>query len=358
MLNLKKNKGFSIVELLVSIGIGLFIMGGLGSVLLTSRDMFTNEQESSFIQENARYAIEILKRDIRLAGNGGCTNLDFWGNSVALGNSVDGDLDNLLDTQAIMGYEIDAGAGTFPSSIQSEVAGSQGDAIILRYADPSTAVNVESHDPVATSITTSDPHGFTGGEILMIADANCRHVGLFQLSSAAPPADTILHDTSNAVQPGNCSTVIKAQTPASSYDCSLCTSFVCNGNAASDFGEGSQVMSFSAHIYYIADSTVLPGVPALKRRVLSGSASSGSRREELAQGVESLNFTYGSDTDADGVVDILQEADDVADWSQVLTVRYEMIIRSLANVLVEDDPVTGDRFLRHTVTGMSRIRNR
>ena len=356
-------QGFSIVELIVSIAIGLFIMGGLGSVLITSKDMFNNEQGSSFIQENARYAIETLKRDLRIAGSASCSNMDLFGDSVELAVTVpesqfkgllDLDVDGSFGMEALTGFEYGASgatpSNTYPDVFGNEVDGSDSDAIIVRYADPSSAVTVDNHNSGSSEITATTNHNFAVGDVLAVVDSTCRHVGVFQTSSVGP--STVSHSASGSTSEGNCSNRIF---PADSSGGCNCGITACSSPAS--FKRGSQLMSFVSHAYYIAESNLLPGVPALKRRVMTGKNSSGSRVEELAQGVESLQFTYGLDTDADGIVDTREEANSIADWSQVVTVRYQLVLRSLENVLIENGP-QGDRFLRQTVNGAVQLRNR
>ncbi len=367
MLSKPKNSGgFSIVELIVSIGIGLFIMGGLGSVLLTSRDIFNNEQGSSFIQENARYAVEILKRDLRLAGSGFCTKMDFYGEggSVGFASSIlESDYKGLLDLEineknpvnnrigleSITGFDYSE-IGSYPEAFQIEADGSNGDAIIVRYGNPSLIATVSSH--VGTKFNVLGNPGFEQEDILLVVDSSCRNAGLFKANTVT--SGEINHDN------GNCSERLFATNPGDSCKCQGASSSSCLD--IGQYSENSSIMPFVSNAYYIAESNLLQNVPALKRRVMSGTSSTGTRVEELAQGVESLELTYGLDTAGDGVVDRIENAATIQsstdyEWSQVVSVRYEMTIRSLENILIEDGP-EGDRYLRQNVSGSVRIRNR
>ena len=49
-----KDLGFSLVELMVAILIGLIILAGVIQVVTTSKSTFFGQEEMSFIQENAR----------------------------------------------------------------------------------------------------------------------------------------------------------------------------------------------------------------------------------------------------------------------------------------------------------------
>lgn len=66
-------RGFSIVEMMVSITIGLMIVAALTGVLTSnSRSSKTNERTSE-LQSNGRYALDHLKRELRHAGYRGYT---------------------------------------------------------------------------------------------------------------------------------------------------------------------------------------------------------------------------------------------------------------------------------------------
>ena len=53
--------------------------------------------------------------------------------------------------------------------------------------------------------------------------------------------------------------------------------------------------------------------------------------EEVAEGVEDFQITYGQDTNGDNFADIFTPADAVADWRQVVSVRASLLLRSKAD---------------------------
>ena len=53
-----KQGGFTLVELMVGAVIGLFLIGGAISILVTSRQTYATVDDLSRIQENARFAID------------------------------------------------------------------------------------------------------------------------------------------------------------------------------------------------------------------------------------------------------------------------------------------------------------
>ena len=49
--------------------------------------------------------------------------------------------------------------------------------------------------------------------------------------------------------------------------------------------------------------------------------------EQLVDGIEMLSFSYGLDSDGDGLVDGYRKAAEVGNWQQVLSVRLALIAR-------------------------------
>ncbi len=79
--NLNADKGFTLVELLVGLVLSLFIVAVSITYLVSSSATFKSQTNDSIIQENARFALELLTQHIRTSGvnpvdNGLATPLD------------------------------------------------------------------------------------------------------------------------------------------------------------------------------------------------------------------------------------------------------------------------------------------
>ena len=66
--------GFTLVELMVAMLISLLLMGGVIQVFSSSSKSYRNHEGLSRIQENGRFAMEFLTREIRMADFWGCAN--------------------------------------------------------------------------------------------------------------------------------------------------------------------------------------------------------------------------------------------------------------------------------------------
>ncbi len=70
-------RGFSIVELMVAMVIGLFLIGALIEVVLSGKKSFTAADHFSRLQENGRVTVNMLSRDLKRAGYlGGNSEID------------------------------------------------------------------------------------------------------------------------------------------------------------------------------------------------------------------------------------------------------------------------------------------
>lgn len=66
--------GLSLIELMVAMAIGLLLLLGLVQVMGASRASYQLSEGIARTQENARFAIDFIQRDLRMAGHLGCVN--------------------------------------------------------------------------------------------------------------------------------------------------------------------------------------------------------------------------------------------------------------------------------------------
>lgn len=110
MNNIARNKqrGFSLIELMIALVLGLFIIGGVLSVFIGSSQTFNANEALSRVQENGRFAIELIAEDIR---NSGYTGRCFLGVNNVIDIAPDGGANdekyNL--NNPIKGWAVDTG---------------------------------------------------------------------------------------------------------------------------------------------------------------------------------------------------------------------------------------------------------
>ncbi|MBD3893973.1 MAG: hypothetical protein EST26_08920 [Hydrogenophaga sp.] len=74
---LARQRGLSLIELMISITLGLLVILAVTYVFAASRASYRHQEALSNVQESGRMALELLTRDIRMAGHPGCGNLAF-----------------------------------------------------------------------------------------------------------------------------------------------------------------------------------------------------------------------------------------------------------------------------------------
>jgi type II secretory pathway pseudopilin PulG len=63
------DRGFSMVELLVTLTLNLVVLGAIFTMLITTQRLYISEEEGIDMQQEARVAMDVMVRDIRRAGN-------------------------------------------------------------------------------------------------------------------------------------------------------------------------------------------------------------------------------------------------------------------------------------------------
>jgi type IV pilus assembly protein PilW len=311
----KTMHGVTLIEMMISLTIGLMIIAGIGYAYLGSKQGFRSQDAVSRMQEGARTAFEIMDKDIRMAGFTGCPpNTAASGDINILSSASDWDK-NLL-VQPLIGYEKTSGAwSAFPASVTGVVGNVlRGDALTVLRADNSKEFIVSSHNTGTSQITLTANHDLLQGEILIVAKSDCSRTVVFQKTNTC----TITGGScGNAiVQHGSSSGTATAPlgSPAGTTD---------------TFGAGSRLYRLSAVTYYIRTNT--DGEPALYRQVLGTTTGSPSNTaEELIEGVQDMQLLYGEDTDLAALdkVDVYRTANNVADWSRVLGIRISLLMVS------------------------------
>ena len=361
--SLRSVAGLSLVELLVSMVIALVVLAGVIQSFVASKQSFIQESEVAYIQENARFAVDLISRDIRQAGSWGCSG------SGNMANAFDGDLDSLVKSTAIEGFE--GGVSTLPAYLTN--ADTNTDALIVRYGDTNNAQTVDQHT-TPSAIVLASSAAYSVGEIMVLSDANCDQAGIF--AASAINGQTVSH----AVNSDNCTGMLSG-----TFECGNCTSSSdCDDGSVGDvmatgnnalYSAGSMLLPFVGHAYFINESTFDSNLPSL-HRVSITTTGGVAPTEELVSGIEDMQISYGVDNDivADGQANRYFTADQIPDdrataaggnigWDRVVSIRIQLVMRSRNIVLPQNNTTAylgntpADRFLRQIVSTTVQLRN-
>lgn len=299
----RRERGFSIVELMVGLALGLYLVAVAGSIYLGSKSGFNSQESVSRLQENARYASDLLSGDLRMAGFRGCPSQ----------GSGYGKLTNALATPTSVWYNFARGVAAshysgsawlpaLDSAVSALGPDPAGDVFtVYRSAGTSWSLIAEMADGTS-ALQITPTAAITSGDLLVVAD--CSGAALFQASNANPGTSGSIEHLAG----------VSTQVP---------------GNATADLGrpwlQDATVYRVQALTYYLAPSLRQPGLLALWSYAtpaygLPAAAS------EMVTGVERMQLTYGIDTAGDQAAHQFVTADAVADWTTVVSVRVELLL--------------------------------
>lgn len=329
----KQMHGFTLVELMIAMLLSLFLLGAITYVVVNSNKNYNTTDSLARLQENARFAMEFITRDLRRAGNTGCSK-DVIVNNVLKGGVYGS---GTLGLNKLEGVEnMVAGSSTWlPSntaaSFSSDAPPVDGsDAIAGRYVDPNLSAHLVKEMPNESGALFANPdHGISKNDIIIIT--NCVNADLLQVTetnaagASKSGKDELVHNTGQG-DPGNETKVLSAA-----------------------YKEDAQILKFSSFAYYV-------GTNANKRRALFRVTSTGT--QELVEGVEHMEILYGLASGSGGAerapTEYVKAIDvgNTADWGNVVSVRVGLLLGTIANTAdgqygVEKD--TGTYTLNGTV---------
>lgn len=266
-------RGFSLIELMVALLLGLLLMSGIIAVYLESKRGFTQDEAIARVQENGRYALRLLAREITMAGFlGGVTETD----AITSGDS--GCLGWLLDPDEVI-ETYNKADGSAPAKLGNCVAATDvaadTDILAIRRASDRPLIDDGDWEPGFAALTATQ----------------------YYLNTFNDGLGTSRVDLGSAL----------------------------NTAALTSPGSLADVWNYYGRIYYIGTEN---GVPSLCVR-----SAQETGQTCLVSGVESLQVELGVDTDGNGVPDefvsdrVADEAGAV-DPDTVLALRIHLLVRS------------------------------
>jgi prepilin-type N-terminal cleavage/methylation domain-containing protein len=278
-MNQSRQTGFTLVELMIALVLGLIVAGGIMSVFVQGRQSYRVDEQIARMQDEARFALDELSRDIRMssylaeplapstvfldpglvvAQNCGPAAEPAW--IFRLTSSITGQIDTLT--------AVDNATGASAAAAHGCIGG----------AELNAGSDIVAVKRVAGGIT--DPVNLEDGRTYL------RSNGTFGLLYTRPAA---------AAVPG----------PANDWE-------------------------YRPRVYYIRNFSDAPGdgIPALCRKELAPAAVPAIATECIARGIEDLQVEFGLDTNADGTPNRYVTSPTLADMQQVVTARIFLLART------------------------------
>lgn len=313
----KLQAGFSLVELMVAITVGIVLMTGVVQMFLSSKVVFSTQQGISRVQEAGRLATEFMSMDIREAGYMGCMSrggINFY-STLNDPTAFEADFETGIEAFA---------SGSLPVGLKLDPKPVADSHVLVIRAANGEGVSVES-DNNLNNLVAFNPVGQTGencysgicnNDILIVTD--CSKARVFQTNNVqAQGGGTMkINHAKAGMVPGNSVVTWGGQT------------------ANDTFGAGSEIIKIRTLVYYVAVNPETER-PSLYQKEGFDPAF------ELLEGIEDMRMEFGVDNNVDARVDEFIGWDAVDNWENVLAVRLELLAQS-ADDNVSPQPQTYD----------------
>lgn len=312
--------GFTLIELMIAMVLGLVIMGGIVSLFAASRQSFRVDAQITRMQDEARFAVEEIARDVQMAG--------YFAQALVPGAIT-------MDTGLNVG--VDCGPAGQPNWILSPVDAVTGERTALTSVDNATAATAAA----AYSC-------ITGGEIRNNTDivAVKRVIG-FETPPASIQAGTTYLRSNMTVN------LLYTEPQVGAFA------------VPAPFGD----WQYQPRIYFVRPYTTAgDNVPSLCRKYLAPGNPPSMETECIARGIEDLQIDFGLDTDGDGAPNRYLPNPTLTEMQDVVSARIHLLARTGEIDVQQTDDRTyqlgnapaytpSDRFHRRVYTVTVSVRN-
>ena len=325
-----RQRGFSMVELMIAMAIGLVISTSVLTAYVSASRNFAMDERYARMQENARYSLRVLSEDLLMA--------DFWG--------------QLISTDII-------------TTSLAVTAGDCGAAVALFSADNALLYN-NNHDGTASAhfapCATVSANRQGSSDVLVIK----RVEGTPTASAFVDAADTDGDgDVTETITTGsgaldNASVYLRTNGTAGSL--------IDDASPGNPPTTGWSDWRYIPRIYFVRNffKTAGDSVPALCR--LDIDESDLDALSCLAEGIEDLHVEFGLDTDADGDANRYTATPSSAEMETAISARIHLLVRSTDTVPFytnsktyqlgdESIAAANDGYLRNVFTSTVALRN-
>lgn len=272
----RQQRGLTLIELMVAMVLGLVLIGGVISVVITTRQTLRVNENLARMQEGARFSFELMAREIREAGLVPCgtrltANVLRTLGSPAVAWWADTDagmlrgFDDAQDSAAIVAFGAAAG---------NRVAGTDAIVLLRPAGDELSFRQITSHNAGATSFQFSSATAFEDADAALVCDGKSSALFQIQTVSSAPP---------------------EIQYGAAALNCSNALGSVlaqCATPVAKTFDPDATIARWDPAFWYIGINN--QGTRSLYRARIGKDAGGAlvTQQEEMSSGVDNLQIDY------------------------------------------------------------------
>jgi len=317
------SSGFSLIELMIAMAIGLLLLSGLAMIFVNSSEANRELQKTAQQIENGRFAMDVISQDLRLAG--------FYGHlhdvgSITMPGTIPPDPCEPSDTAELL------------KDLRFPIQGYRGS---IHASNPASNTVASGLTTTCTAALLTAANVKTGSDVLVIRRADTNFLATTEVAI---------------------SNVLYLQTSASQAEVQLGNGAVIGGNKASGavsllyLTNGASppppapMRKLRVHIYFVAPCSIGSAtngactgasgedtIPTLKRLELTSSGT--FTIVPLVEGIEHFKIEYGIDDTpntvslatgltGDSNVDRYTEAPTSAEWESVIAAKIFLLARN------------------------------
>ncbi|WP_457383416.1 PilW family protein [Rhodanobacter sp. TND4EL1] len=320
--------GFSLIELMIAMLLGLIVIGGVISVFLANQQTYRTNQALGDVQDGSRVAFEMMAQDIRSAGLTGCdssatgTVTNVLKNSPANGGATWWANWN----NALMGFGAGTVADLAPSATTPAVAGN--DSLELIGATQA-GLSVASHSTATTTFTLNEmSDDLKAGDATIVC--NPEFSAIFQATGVDSAAKTVGYSTTTS-DPGNFSNILAST------------------GVPYTFGANALIARMTAVDWYIgATPGVAGGLSLYRVQLVNTGGKLGTTTDEMVRNVTAMKIQYLQSGKSSFV-----DASAITDWNAVTSVRVQLTLQS-----TDQNSGTDAKPIKRTFISTTTARNR
>ncbi len=338
-----KQTGLTLVEILVAMTVGLILMGGLIQIFLSNKQTYRTMESVSRLQENGRFSMTFLGKDIRKADYQGCRSRSNIPTQIAAKTAGTQALDASLynDNDGVFTGMYNAANGAVTglnnvvsgTTVGSDTVITGTDILTMQYAGSCNGhlVTDMNATQAGIKIPLSNSCELSTDRVFIISD--CQSADILRTSGINTTGNgkVLLHRNSHNL----------------------------NNHLSKAYRSDAEVFTMESVTYYVALNG--NGTPSLYRR-----DHARNRTEELITDIDDFQVLYGEDTTGnDRVADQYLTANNVTDMLDVVSVRIQIRSRSkddnislAANTVTYNGSNVTDHRIRRQFSSTFSIRNR
>jgi len=323
-----RNRGFTVVEIMIALAIGIALTGFLIAIFVNNKQATASNSRIIETNNNLRFALTLMSEDLINSGFYGGIN---YKDTVYKGTNVE--ITTCTGSAYTKNYKLAGGV-----NITDYTASATATEYPIWGASSSTSIGCLS------SVTSGSDYISVKG-VAGRTDNDDSQRSVIYTRAGEDEGMLFVGDSSATDVEGSAANISKSE----------------NMN-----------WEYRNHIYYLSNNQ-------LKRRYLTVSGTSSAWDDEVLvgstdntkSGIENMQILYGVDTDADGIANYFTDAANVAlaNWNNVLVVKIFLLARSgtdsqytdkktytLGDVSVDPDP--DDNYHRRVISSTVFLRNK